>query len=293
MAVSLAASIKNAFGFTADLVEGHNGIFEVAIGGQVLYTNQKECGRLPENEEILQKIREHLGYPPQDMSHAYQAGQGTEKNKIDVGAGCGCSVISTMAPPSRREECCSPLDNVSGDSAGPSCCSPVRDTIGSGGGQAERRKLGIEFMYVDLGVCTRCQGTETSLEEAVSEVARILEAAGVEVAVRKIHVQSEEQALELGFVSSPTIRINGRDIQLDVRENLCESCGDLCGEDMDCRVWVYQGKEYTTPPKAMIIDAILREVYGGATMTPQAPSKMEALPDNLKRFFAAMRKKDT
>jgi hypothetical protein len=97
--------------------------------------------------------------------------------------------------------------------------------------------------------------------------------------------------LALGFVSSPTIRLNGRDIQLDVRENLCESCGDLCGEDMDCRVWVYQGKEYSTPPKAMIIDAILREVYGGAAMAPQTPPKIEALPENLRRFFAAMRKK--
>lgn len=80
--------------------------------------------------------------------------------------------------------------------------------------------------------------------------------------VRKIHVQSEKQARQLGFISSPTIRINGRDIQLDVKESLCESCGDLCGEDVNCRVWVYQGKEYTAPPKAMIIDAVLREVYG-------------------------------
>lgn len=292
MAASLAAAIKNAFGFTADLLEGHNGIFEVAIGGQVVYTNQKECGRLPENEEILQKLQEHLGYPPQNRSHTYQAGQGTETNRTEAGAGCGCSGISTMALPSRRENCCSPLDNVSGEGAGSPCCSPVRDTIRTDGGQAERKRLDIEFMYVDLSVCTRCQGTETSLEEAISEVARILAAAGVEVAVHKIHIQSEEQALMLGFVSSPTIRINGRDIQLDVRENLCDSCGDLCGEDMDCRIWVYQGKEYSTPPKAMIIDAILREVYGGATGAPQAPSKTEALPDNLKRFFAAMRKKE-
>jgi len=35
------------------------------------------------------------------------------------------------------------------------------------------------------------------------------------------------------------------------------------GRDVDCREWVYQGKEYTASPKAMIIDAIFREVYGG------------------------------
>lgn len=129
MATSLAAVIKNAFGFTADLLEGHNGIFEVAIGGQVVYTNHKECGRLPENEEILLKIREHLGYPLQDRHHIYQGGQGMETNRTEAGTGCGYAGISTMTLPSKREDCCSPLDNVSGESAGPSCCSPVRDTI--------------------------------------------------------------------------------------------------------------------------------------------------------------------
>ncbi|WP_313884891.1 DUF2703 domain-containing protein [Desulfofundulus sp. TPOSR] len=78
-----------------------------------------------------------------------------------------------------------------------------------------------------------------------------------------------------------------------MKESLCESCGDLCGEDVNCRVWVYQGKEYTTPPKGMIIDAILREVYGGPAGAVHGPSKMETLPDNLKRFFAARRNKET
>ena len=27
-------------------------------------------------------------------------------------------------------------------------------------------------------------------------------------------------------------------------------------------MWVYKGKEYNVPPKAMIVDVILREVYG-------------------------------
>lgn len=58
--------------------------------------------------------------------------------------------------------------------------------------------------------------------------------------------------------------MNGRDIQLEVKESLCDSCGDLCGDTVDCRIWVYQGKDYTIPPKAMIIEAILREVYGGS-----------------------------
>lgn len=152
------------------------------------------------------------------------------------------------------------------------------------------RKLEIELLYLDLDVCERCQGTEKSLEEALAEVSRVLEATGVEVEVKKIHVQSEEQARQLGFVSSPTIRINGRDIQLEVRESLCESCGDLCGENVNCRVWVYQGREYTVPPKGMIIEAILRAVYGRPAEAGQEQPR--ELPENLRRFFAGRQKRE-
>lgn len=110
--------------------------------------------------------------------------------------------------------------------------------------------------------------------------------------VEKIHVQSEEQARKLKFVSSPTIRLNGRDIQLEVKESICEPCGDVAGESIDCRVWTWQGQEYTAPPKGMIIEAMLREVYGGATEQPHAAPPVQDVPDNLKRFFAGKQKKN-
>lgn len=144
---------------------------------------------------------------------------------------------------------------------------------------------------MDLDVCEPCRGTESSLEEAISETARVLESTGIVVTVRKIHVQTEEQALALGFVSSPTIRINGRDIQLEVRESLCPSCGDLCGGDIDCRIWVYQGKEYPVPPKGLIIEAILREVYKEPGKDNAEQPRPAELPENLKKFFAAKKRK--
>ena len=97
-------------------------------------------------------------------------------------------------------------------------------------------------MYLDLSHCTRCQGTESNLEEAIVDVAKVLELTGVEVVVNKIHIDSEEKAIQYQLESSPTIRINGKDIQLETRESKCESCGDLCGEEVDCRVWVFNGK---------------------------------------------------
>ena len=40
------------------------------------------------------------------------------------------------------------------------------------------RKLEIELLYLDLDVCTRCQGAEKNLEEAISDVKGVLEATG-------------------------------------------------------------------------------------------------------------------
>ena len=121
------------------------------------------------------------------------------------------------------------------------------------GAETGKRQVVIDFLYLDLEVCSWCKGTGDSLETALSQVATVFQAGGVEVAVNRIHVDSEEKALQHRFSSSPTIRVNGRDIQLEGKESKCESCGDLCGDEVDCRIWLYQGKEYTSPPPAMII----------------------------------------
>jgi hypothetical protein len=150
------------------------------------------------------------------------------------------------------------------------------------------RKLRIEFLFLDLTTCTRCLGADQSLASAVEVVREVLEATGVEVALEKILVESEKQARALGFVSSPTIRVDGRDVALELRESSCgsEACTDGCGDQIACRVWFYRGREYTEPPVAMIVEAILERVYG-ATPLPDAsePARYE-LPENLARFFA-------
>ncbi len=54
----MEAAIKEEFDITVNLKEGHGGIFEVAFDNEVVYSNQSQCGRLPEKEEIFQKIRD-------------------------------------------------------------------------------------------------------------------------------------------------------------------------------------------------------------------------------------------
>jgi hypothetical protein len=147
--------------------------------------------------------------------------------------------------------------------------------------------LRIEFFFLDLTTCTRCRGADRNLESALEVARDVLTAAGTEVEVNKIHVESAAQARELGLVSSPTIRVNGRDIAHELRESSCgcEACTDGCGESINCRVWVHRGREHTEPPMELILDAILREVYGGSAVERAGHPAPYELPENLERFF--------
>ena len=182
-------------------------------------------------------------------------------------------------------DCCQSQSNNCACNIG--CCGEVNiDQI------EESKKIIIDFLYLDLDICTRCQGTDEGLDEAIEDVAGVLQLTGIDVVVNKVHINSKEMAMEHKFVSSPTIRVNGKDIQMEVKESLCESCGDLCGDDVDCRVWKYKGQEYNAPPKAMIIDAILREVYNESETSLNNVYKKETyqLPENLRRFFESIDK---
>lgn len=148
----------------------------------------------------------------------------------------------------------------------------------------ERRRVEIDFLYLDLNVCTRCKGTDASLDAALAEVSDMLRTAGFDVAVNKVNITSRELAVKYEFLSSPTIRVNGRDIEPDVKESSCESCGDLCGGSVDCRVWMHDGTEYTVPPKELIINAVLREVFSDARTSAQDKREYR-IPHNLEVFF--------
>ena len=61
--------------------------------------------------------------------------------------------------------------------------------------------------------------------------------------------------------------------------------GDLCGDEVDCRVWTYKGKEYDIT-KAMIIWCHSSYV-GDTNIVLEDKKSKEAyqLPENLRRFF--------
>jgi hypothetical protein len=120
-------------------------------------------------------------------------------------------------------------------------------------------------------------------------VRRVLEITGTSVRVKKVVVESEEEARQHRFVSSPTIRVAGHDIAFDTLESKCESCTDLCGctEGTSCRLWRYQGAEHTEAPVGLIVEALLRELasaQSGAVAVAEGASY--ELSANLRDFFA-------
>ncbi len=170
------------------------------------------------------------------------------KTRIDKPTSCGCSC------------------------GGDACC-----------GSKPENRVEIDFLFLDLSVCSRCQSTESALLETLDDIKAVLSTAGYEVHIRKIHIDSLEKAIQYQFVSSPTIRVNGIDIVQETLESTCESCGDLCGTDVDCRDWLFEGKRYTEPPKALITREIMKSIFSPRTHAQK--SETYTVPENIRIFF--------
>lgn len=158
----------------------------------------------------------------------------------------------------------------------PQCCSPESDCC------KEKSQIDIEFLYLDLSICERCQGSDKNLDDAIALIKPVLDTMNYTLNVRKINVRTERLANHYHFLSSPTIRINHIDIEPTLNEDNCKSCGDLCGDTVDCRVFTYQNKQYHEPPVGMIIDQILKSIY--TLQTIKEPVNYQ-VPENLLKFY--------
>jgi hypothetical protein len=148
----------------------------------------------------------------------------------------------------------------------------------------------VELLAIDLATCTRCTGTLANIERAIEQVRQVAASIGTTLRLRKTLITSEAEARAHWFWSSPTIRIDGRDLTFDTRESRCDSCSELCGCDQgtSCRVWSYRGEEHTEAPVGLIVEALLAELAGGGRPGhPTVPAGDFTVPENLRRFFAA------
>lgn len=117
----------------------------------------------------------------------------------------------------------------------------------------------IQLLYI-LD-CPWCLKTKKLLRESLKELK-------TKAVVEEILIDSEEKAKRYQFRGSPTIRIDGKDIQEEVCKDKCLPCEELteraekttefveqecqCG----CRTFLYRNKRYPYPPKEMIKEAI-------------------------------------
>lgn len=156
------------------------------------------------------------------------------------------------------------------------------------------RTLRLDFLFLDETVCKPCGATGTALDEAAALVAGPLAAMGLALDIRRIHVATRDDAVAHRLITSPTIRINGDDIDPAQAQGACGSCGALAGgtTTVDCRTWTWRGDVYPSAPTGMIVDAILTAAVVGrrAASACCAPTRVEpeyTLPENLDGFFQA------
>ena len=124
-------------------------------------------------------------------------------------------------------------------------------------------KLNIDFLYLDLSCCERCQSTDETLDEVLMELRQELIVID-HLTVNKIRISTKEDENKYGLKRSPTIRLNGRDLEeivsgkLVMSDNYCGSCSDVCGEETNCRTFEYDGETSENIPKEMLREGILR-----------------------------------
>ena len=97
----------------------------------------------------------------------------------------------------------------------------------------------IEILYFDG--CPNHEGLETRIRS-------LLAAAGFEETVTHRRIDSDEQAKAEHFLGSPTVRVNGVDVEQDAAGR------DAFG--LTCRVYVTDDGLRGTPPDQWIINAL-------------------------------------
>lgn len=88
-----------------------------------------------------------------------------------------------------------------------------------------------------------------SYQEALVEIKEALEELDLQAEVEVIPVDSPEKAQAYKFLGSPTVKINGLDLEPEL-----EATGNFSLNA--CRTYIYEGVLYHYPPKEMLLEAL-------------------------------------
>ena len=146
----------------------------------------------------------------------------------------------------------------------------------------------IELFALDTDHCSPCRAALSNLQEAAAELTRTLDSSTYDVDARLVRLSSPEQARELGVLSSPTVRVNGLDIELDVEEEPCTTCSDLAGADIACRTYEWQGRRHDHPPVALLVERVREHLDHPEREPGPGPGVLETQSSSsIDRFFEA------
>lgn len=189
---------------------------------------------------------------------------------------CCCGEDSSTADGAHEESCCC----GEGDS---DCCSDSAYSCADDPFVGHKKTVVVDFLFLDLTVCDRCQGADERVALAVERCRPVLSACGYNLILNQIDVENAQLAERFRFYSSPTIRVNGVDICESIEENDCGCCSDIASTDVKCRLFPFNGTYYEVPPTDMIVRGIMETVLQGK----KAPAETDAyvLPENLCDFF--------
>lgn len=142
--------------------------------------------------------------------------------------------------------------------------------------------LNVDYIYLDLQRCDRCQSTDQRLDEALELLRPVLLEFGYSYKLNKIHMSTKDLALKYRFLSSPTIRINNFDLFETITEDECGCCSEISGHATNCRTFEEDGLTVNAPSVKLLTEKILLHILG----KPKANDlKPYVLPDNLEQFY--------
>ena len=189
----------------------------------------------------------------------------------------------------KKPECCCGGDSKAeqepscccGDSSDSCCCGDSGDCCSDEPNTGHKEVVIVDYLYLDLSVCDRCQGTDERVAKAVEAVRPIMDMAGYNIVMNKVEIENEYLAERFEFLSSPTVRVNGVDICPTVIENECDCCRTLSSYDVYCRQFEFNGKLYEVPPTAYIVKRLLEIVF-----QHEKPSyESYVMPENISGFL--------
>lgn len=142
----------------------------------------------------------------------------------------------------------------------------------------ESHPLNVTFLEVDMSSagesgCGECDSTRQRLDAAIAVVKPLFRDLDIEIQVKRELVKTAQQAQALNFHASPTIRVEGYNLAPE-------------HQDDGSRIWTWRDERTTNPPKAMIIDALLRG-YVQSTPATQLARQATELHPYLQQFLNA------